>query len=174
MNSQHINTLIKSTKLLVTDCDGVLTDGKLSYSQNNDELRTFSIYDGSALKILKALGYRIVIASTDRTSICSRRAVHLGVNYIDASTTDKYLALSRNIAPLPPYIFVGDDIGDLSCIQHSALSFCPSSAPKYIKDIVDCILPVKGGEGVLLELANLLLNADGLNFSDIRHQFFRL
>ena len=141
---------------LFSDCDGVLTDGKCIYSTFG-ESRTFSMYDANGFYLLQSMGIQTYIISSDRTSLCRRRAKHIGVTYIDARRANKY-NLIQKLGFRKNYLYVGDDKNDLDAMKHSYHSFAPSSAPLYTKNIADTVTSAVGGSGVIFEVANFVLN----------------
>jgi len=141
----------KIPEFLFCDCDGVLTDALCHYSPTV-ESRSFSIYDGTGFRILSENGIKCYIISSDRTGLCRDRAKHLDITYLDARSIDK-LSLIKGIIGDAPYIYIGDDLNDHSAIKYAEISFAPSSAPIYTKDIVDNVLPIEGGKGIVLAVA---------------------
>ena len=132
---------------LFSDCDGVLTDGKCTYSTFG-ESRTFSMYDANGFYLLQSIGIQTFIISTDRTLLCRRRAKHIGVSYIDARRENKY-DLIKKLGFINNYLYVGDDKNDLEAMENSYHSFAPSSAPLYTKQIADTVTSAHGGCGVV-------------------------
>ena len=140
---------------LFSDCDGVLTDGKCTYSTFG-ESRTFSMYDANGFQLLQSIGIQTFIISSDRTLICKRRARHIGVSYLDARRTNKY-ALIQKLGFSSNYLYVGDDKNDHESMVKSYYSFAPSSAPVYTKNIADMVTFSECGCGVIFEVANFVV-----------------
>ena len=141
---------------LFSDCDGVLTDGKCTYSTFG-ESRTFSMYDVNGFQLLKSIGIQTFIISSDRTLLCKRRARHIGVSYIDARYSNKY-DLIKGLGFNTDYLYVGDDTNDLESMTNSYFSFAPSSAPSYTKQTADMVTFANGGCGVIFEVANFVID----------------
>jgi len=158
-----VETPIKSLDYCYTfafDCDGVLTPSTIQVGDAGNN-KHFSIYDGTGFHLLSKMGFRCIVISTDRYSCCSTRAKQLNVEYIrcPVGASKNNLLADHGIVS---YFYIGDDIGDVSAISASIFSFCPKSAPSYIKSRVDIVLQTAGGSGVVLEVA--LLVADQLSF----------
>lgn len=154
----------RSDGWLIVDCDGVLTGAESIYSTDG-KTRVFSIYDGSGALILEKIGFNVAIASTDNTGLCKKRAWDLSIKYIDCQSSKKDEKILEN--KLSPYIYIGDDIGDLCAMSASVFSVAPSSAPSYAKAAADYTLASKGGCGVLLEVALEALEALGMSIDSV-------
>jgi YrbI family 3-deoxy-D-manno-octulosonate 8-phosphate phosphatase len=151
-------------KLLVTDVDGVLTDAGMYYSETGDELKKFNTRDGMGIFIL-ADQYNIqtVIITRERTDIVARRAKKLKIQHCYQGVLNKSETLIKLLREMKlkenEVAYVGDDINDLEVLQLVGFSFCPSDAEDEIKEICGYICEKKGGEGVVREIANLIIRA---------------
>jgi len=163
---QTIKEKAKSIKLLALDVDGVMTDGRIYFSAQGDELKAFSILDGQGIKTL--LNNNILVAIiTGRTSpLTARRARDLGINLILQGREDKKVALKElsdelgiafdNIA------YVGDDLPDLSAIISSGLGITVPNSHFFVKEHADHCTNAAGGQGAVREVCDLILEAQGL------------
>ena len=104
-------------RALVTDVDGVLTDGGLYYAENGDELKRFDVRDGQGLVNLREAGLLVAIVTRKQTTIVTRRARDLGITEVHQNVTDKAAAvrdlLARHAVAPRDAAYVGDDLGDL-------------------------------------------------------------
>jgi len=153
---------IKDIKLLITDCDGVLTDGGMYYSENGDELKKFNTKDGMGVQRLRNIGIDTIIITGENTDLVKRRAKKLGINEVYLGIKDKKslvceIAKNRRVE-LNEIAYIGDDINDLETIDSVGLGCCVSNAIKCVKDVSQYITSAKGGEGALRELAELIIN----------------
>lgn len=156
---------LKKIRLVLTDVDGVLTDGGMIYSSEGLAMKRFNVKDGMGSELLKTAGFLVGILTTDKTNISKKRAEVLKLDVAIIGERNKLLALhnimneknllSENIA------FIGDDVNDIEILQAVGFSACPSDAHPKIKEIVDYVTNAKGGEGVFREVADLILNANG-------------
>lgn len=152
-------------QLLILDIDGVLTDGTKEYDRQHNVLsKKFLCKDFTAIKRFMAAGVKVVMISGDdwnRTMAekrnidfyCSRGA-DLSLDkslYID-QFSETYEVSPTNMA------FVGDDYFDLSMFEVLETTYCPSDAPRIIKDHASVVCKAKGGEGVLVELYDLCVS----------------
>lgn len=143
----------KKIKMLLTDCDGCLTDGGMYYSENGDELKKFNTRDGMAFAMLREKGIITGIVTGENVELNRRRAekmrvdeLHMGIS--DKLTVVKELALKYGLT-LDEIAYVGDDINDLPVLKMVGLSCCPNDAVEEVKAAVDYISDVKGGNGVI-------------------------
>lgn len=145
-------------KLFLTDVDGVLTDAGMYYSESGDELKKFNTHDGMAFKILKDVGIKAGIITSENTKIVKRRAQKLKVDYLfQGKIEGGKLAVALDICKkenisLQEVAYIGDDINCYELLSKVGLAACPSDAIRKIKDIPSIIqLTLKGGGGVFRE-----------------------
>ena len=159
----EIKKSFKDFKLIATDVDGVLTDAGMYYSQEGDELKRFSTYDGKAFELFRELGYKTAILTAEDTQIVANRAKKMKIDFLYQGVNDK-LTVMRELCvqegiTLDDVIYVGDDINDKALLEQVGLAFAPANAQVEIKDLTNVIhLPVKGGEGVIRSIYNFLIN----------------
>lgn len=148
-------------KLLVTDCDGCLTDGGMYYSEKGDELKKFNTKDGMAFALLKEKGIKTSIITGEKVELNRRRAEKIKIDFYREGCTDKLSALkkicSENAILMENVAFIGDDVNDLAVLKSVGLSCCPADAIYSVKDVCDYVAKCKGGEGVIREVTELIL-----------------
>ncbi len=154
-----------SLKLLSFDVDGVLTDGRITYSDDGRELKSFNVQDGAALKLLRSQGIEIAILTGRQSSMVSRRAAELGIEHLFQGLDDKAPALRKLCddlgVPLEAAAHVGDDLADLPLFDLCGLGISvPNGHPTVIAR-ADHITQTSGGAGVARELAEDILKARG-------------
>lgn len=142
-------------KLILTDIDGVWTDGGMYYDQTGNEWKKFHTYDSAGVLLAHKLHIPVGIITGENTQIVSRRAEKLKIDYLYQGIKDKYAVAKDLCAQLGISItdvaYIGDDIGDYELLSKVGISAAPSSSPQFIKDIVMLKLQKKGGEGVFRE-----------------------
>lgn len=149
-------------RAIVSDVDGCLTDGGISYFGAPEAGRTFNTHDGYAHGMLAEAGIKVgwLSATTNAASI-ERRAAQLRVPAIDAGSGDKgprFLALCEKLGVTPNQtIYLGDDLNDLPAMRLAGATACPADAPPAIRNTVDLVLESPGGRGALRELADIVL-----------------
>lgn len=152
-------------RALIFDVDGVMTDGGLYYKGNDKETKKFHVRDGQIIKPLNDAGIRTGIITGRESMAVERRALELGINFYAQGVKDKFACyeelLERFELQQDVVAYIGDDYPDLPILENCCLSACPSDSPEYIKERVDIVSSVRGGEGVIREVADLLLAAQG-------------
>lgn len=153
-------------KLVVTDIDGVWTDGGMYYDETGNEWKKFHTYDSAGVLLLRELGVPVAIVTGENTAIVSRRAKKLGIAHVFQGARDK-LAVVRELCTtlgvtLAQVGYVGDDLNDVPAMREVGLSAAPSSAPEYVRSEADWVLASRGGEGAFREFVERLLSEHGL------------
>ena len=151
-------------KILVTDVDGVLTDSGMYYTESGDEIKKFNTRDGMGIVLLQRnFGIPTAIITRERTEMVARRASKLGIEHCFQGITQKLETFNKLLDDLKltpgDAAYVGDDVNDLEVLEVAGFSFCPSDAEDEIKNIVGYVCEKKGGEGVIREIANLIMRA---------------
>ncbi len=146
-------TFRKTVKMVVTDCDGCLTDGGMYYSENGDELKKFNTKDGLALRRLHDKGIITGIITGETRELNRRRAEKLHMDFIEEGVEDK-AAVLRDVCDrygvlLDEVLYIGDDINDLDAMKIAGISACPADASRDISDISDFIADLNGGDGAV-------------------------
>jgi 3-deoxy-D-manno-octulosonate 8-phosphate phosphatase (KDO 8-P phosphatase) len=142
-----------SIRALVTDVDGVLTDGGLYYAENGDELKRFDVRDGQGLVLLREAGVQ--------TSIVTRRARDLGVPEVHQNVVDKAAVLTdllaRHRLAAAAVCYVGDDVGDLPAMRLVGLPLAVADAVPAVRRQAVYVTRAGGGRGAIREVCDLIL-----------------
>lgn len=158
-----LNKKLKSIKLVVTDVDGVLTDGGISLDESGQVFRKFNVKDGLGIKLLQETGIKVVFLSGGTGKSIHQRAKQLNVEYCFTEIKDKIEPLKKLQEDLninkENTLYIGDDLNDIPIKAHVSLLISPSDAVKPFKLVSDFLLSTKGGEGAFRELADLLLKS---------------
>lgn len=164
--SRYDPLLIKKAnriKLLICDVDGVLSNGKVYYSNEGDEIKNFNIKDGLGIKQLLSNDIQVAIITGRKSAIVQHRASELGIPFIYQGKKDKRAAYQEIISQLsitPEQVaHVGDDLPDLPLMQISGLGISVSDGHFFVRQNADWITETKGGEGAVREIADLLLHS---------------
>ena len=164
--SQYSKSQVKKArniKAIFFDIDGVLSDGKIIYDETGKEIKNFSVKDGYIISHLKKAGIIVGAISGRDSGVTQKRCAELKLDFchqgiMDKAATFEKLAKHYNLK-LKEVAFIGDDINDLCVFELAGLSACPADTFKYIKERTDLTTLAKGGEGVLREVADLVLAA---------------
>ena len=154
-------------KLILTDIDGVWTDGGMYYDQTNNEWKRFHTYDSAGVLFAHRLGIPVGIITGEETKIVERRANKLKVDYLyqgvkDKLNTAEFLCQQLGITLLD-VAYIGDDLGDISLLKSVRWAGVPSSAPQYIRALSNIPLSKRGGDGVFREFVETIIIDSGQN-----------
>ena len=155
--------VLKRIRLFATDVDGVLTDGGMYYTESGDELKKFNTRDGMGLKLLQRAGLITAFITQEETKLVARRGEKLAIPEIHQRVFDK-LSRLRDIAAryqiaLEDVAYMGDDVNDLDTLQAVGFSATPADGMPPVKKMVHYICRLKGGEGAVREVADMILAA---------------
>lgn len=168
-NPMTIQTLKKASqkiKMLLFDCDGVMTDGRIVLGTDGTELKFFSAIDGLGIKIWHQAGFSVGTITGRSSEGLEKRASELNFEELHQSIARKGDVLDeilarRGLAP-EEVAYIGDDINDLPVGTRVGLFFVPANHHQFITPYADYILRAKGGHGVVREAIDLLLTHKGL------------
>lgn len=148
-------------KLILTDIDGVWTDGGMYYDQTGNEWKKFNTYDSAGVLFAHQRSIPVGIITGEDTEIVKNRAQKLKVDYIYQGVIDKVKAAniicSQINCEMSEVAYIGDDLNDLELLKIAGISACPSSAPEYIKKYVSFVTGKKGGDGAFREFVERIL-----------------
>jgi YrbI family 3-deoxy-D-manno-octulosonate 8-phosphate phosphatase len=152
-------------KLVLTDIDGVWTDGGMFYDQTGNELKKFNTSDSAGVIFCKKLNISVGIITGEDTKIVKRRAEKLKIDYLFQGVEDKVSVATELLQSLnikwEEVAYIGDDIGDIGLLKKVGFSAAPENAPAYLKSKVDYVTKTKGGEGAFREFVETLLHNEG-------------
>ena len=153
-------------KLILTDIDGVWTDGGMYYDATNVELKKFNTYDSAGVLFAHNLHIPVGIITGENTQIVQRRADKLKVDYCYLGVKDK-LSVVKNLCKelsitLAQVAYIGDDLNDMDVLSKVGFAGVPVSAPEYVKQLANVPLSKKGGEGVLREFVEMIIGEEQL------------
>jgi len=159
--SRELASKIKSVKLVVFDVDGVLTDGRIIFSNSGEETKLFDVKDGHGIKLLMRSGIDVAIITARESEVVRRRAKDLGITHVFQGMKDKRIALEELVktSGITPgeMAYMGDDIIDLPVLKRVAFSAAVADAVVEVRDRVDFVSQRPGGRGAARELAELIL-----------------
>ena len=153
-------------KLVITDIDGVWTDGGMYYTAEGDVMKRFSVKDGWGVIFLRELNIPVAIMTGENTRIVQKRAEKLKIQYCFLGVKDKVAqaeALCRELGiTLADVAFIGDDLNDLPLLRRVGFSASPSNTPDYVKRHVQYVTSAHGGYGAFREFVEKLLADHGI------------
>ena len=153
-------------KLILTDIDGVWTDGSMYYDQTGNEFKRFHTYDSAGVLFAKLLNIPVAILTGETTEIVARRAAKLKIDHLYQGVKNKVevaLKITEELQiSLEDCAFIGDDINDIRLLSKVGFSGATANAPDYIKSKVHYITKKKGGEGAFREFVEHILREQGI------------
>ena len=163
-------------RILLTDCDGVLTDGKVQLLESGDEQKSFDVRDGHGIKLCERAGVRTGVISGRESSAVERRAKELGMRYLYQGQKRKIDVLDEilNDAQATPSecAFIGDDHADIPIMRRVGFAVAVRDAVQDTKDVAHFVTSNKGGCGAVREICEIILKARGLWDAVIEDYFF--
>lgn len=153
-------------RLLVLDVDGVLTDGRITYTSTGDESKSFNVRDGHAVKMALRAGLGVAIITGRQSDIVKRRADELGIQLVFQGALDKMKALKEILEEThldtAQIAYMGDDVVDLPLLMNVGLACAPADAAQEVLEKAHMVTGARGGEGAVRELILFVLKAQGL------------
>ena len=152
-------------RLIALDVDGIMSDGKLYFSANGDELKGFNILDGLGLKQLMAAGITVAVITGRRSPLTEKRMNDLGIPHLMQGREDKKVALleliaDKNLRP-EEIAYMGDDLPDLPALTFAGLGITVPNGYWLVRQRADYCTRAAGGAGAVREACDLILWAQG-------------
>lgn len=161
-NRETLQDMARRILLLLTDSDGVLTDGGVYCSPRGEELKRFNVRDGMGIERLRRLaGVETGIVSRDASLALRARASKLGISELHLGIADKSAALDdimrrRGLSP-EQIAFIGDDVNDVAVMRRVGLSACPADGMPAAREAAVLLCHYNGGQGAFREFAEFIL-----------------
>jgi len=163
-------------KLLLLDCDGVLTDGRLWLLPNGDEHKAFNTKDGLGLELLRRAGLRAGIITGRTSSALARRAEELGVEFLRQGNEQKMAAFEEVLRSAglteDKVAFVGDDLSDIPLMRRAELAVAVADAVEETRAVAHYVTRAKGGRGAVREVIEIILKSQGL-WNDLVERYLK-
>jgi len=156
----------KKIRLLIMDCDGVLSDGKIIYTEDNRESKAFSVLDGLGIKLLQFTDIETAVITGRTSQALARRCNDLQIKHLYQGVRDKVAAVMKILDKLSlnweDIAYIGDDWNDYTVMMKAGLAGAPEQAPGEIKQIADFVSERKGGDGAVREFIEYILKREGI------------
>ena len=161
-----MTTSLSQVKLLVLDVDGVLTDGRIIYTDSGEQIKQFTSRDGLGLRLLMDNGILVGIITGRISGALTHRCRNLGIDLIFDGIYNKAEALERmarktGIDP-SAMAFMGDDLIDLPAMTRAGVAIAVADAVDEVKARADIVTRAYGGHGAVREICDAILKAAGL------------
>lgn len=152
-------------RLVITDVDGVLTDGGIYYDATGECLKRFHVRDGLGMRLLEENGVRVAVLSGRDSPTLRKRVADLGITLYQFGVKDKHAAcrelMEQAGVEVNQTVCIGDDSIDLPAFAACGLSYAVADAPVYVQARASAVLVKEGGKGAFRELADAILVAQG-------------
>ena len=160
---ESIDTLASRVKLLLMDCDGVLTDGRVWILEGGDDQKAFNVRDGLGLELLHRGGLRSGIISGRTSTAVERRAAGLGISFLRQGCVNKVEAFAEVLSAAGVHAsevaYIGDDLNDIPLLKRAALGVAVHDAVEEVKQVADFVTQARGGRAAVREVVELLLKS---------------
>jgi YrbI family 3-deoxy-D-manno-octulosonate 8-phosphate phosphatase len=148
-------------KLILTDIDGVWTDGGMYYDNSGNELKRYTTADSAGVLFCRLLDIKMGVVTGEENNIVLNRCKKLQIDTLFMGVNDKLKVVTNlcdelNIS-LKDVAYVGDDINDIPVLKNVGISACPANAPDYVKKHTNFVLTKNGGNGVFREFVEKIL-----------------
>jgi 3-deoxy-D-manno-octulosonate 8-phosphate phosphatase (KDO 8-P phosphatase) len=158
--------IAKPIRCIVSDVDGVMTDGRILYDSAGAETKQFHVRDGLGIKLWMRAGFPFAIITARQSVMVDRRATELGINHVSQGSGDK-LKRAMEIVPelgcdFSSVCYIGDDLPDVAVMRKVALAVAPADAAEDARRSAHWVLQSPGGHGAVRETVERLLRAKGL------------
>lgn len=153
----------RSIRLILSDVDGVMTDGRIIYDNSGIETKSFHVRDGLGIKLWQRAGYSFGIITTRTSEIVRLRAAELGIGIVRQGAANKWSAAQEILTALrvdpEETCYVGDDLPDLEVMRRIALPVAVADAAEDVRRAAAWTTRMEGGRGAIRELIESLLKA---------------
>ena len=158
-------------KWFFCDIDGTLTDGGVYYSPEGEQLKRFSLRDGTGFFLLRQSGIKTGFITTESSPIVEQRAKKLKIDKYIFGTQRKVEAMREFLASeglsFENVAFIGDELNDVKLLKASGLSFAVGDADIHAKNSADIVCKHYGGHGAFREAVSYLLDLRGVSIDSL-------
>ncbi len=152
-------------RIIISDVDGVWTDGKIVYAGETREIKAFNVRDGLAAKLAQKVGITVALLTSRRSPALTRRARELGIVELHQGASNKLESCENILKKLDlrfdQVLYLGDDLPDLAPMSHAAISAAPNDAAAEVLEAATWKLRQRGGCGAFREAVERLLRERG-------------
>jgi len=159
-------TRLQALKVMAFDVDGVLTDGRLYYTDDAIEIKAFHALDGQGMNMMRDAGLKLALITSRRSALVERRARDLGIHFCYQGVSAKRDTLDALMGELklkPEQTgYMGDDLFDLAAMTRAGFAASVPGAPAAVRERAHYVTTRPGGDGAVREVCELILSAQGL------------
>jgi 3-deoxy-D-manno-octulosonate 8-phosphate phosphatase (KDO 8-P phosphatase) len=155
----------RDIRIIVSDVDGVWTDGKIIYAGRQGEVKEFNVRDGLGAKLAQRAGIVVALLTSRTSQALERRARELGITELHQGAANKLEACAHLLEKLgfrfEEMLYAGDDLPDLAPIRRAAISAAPADAAAEVRAAASWKLEANGGQAAFREIVERLLRERG-------------
>ena len=148
-------------RILMLDCDGVLTDGGMYFDSSGQAMKRFDVKDGLGLVRLAEMGFPTAVVSGDQSAISAARCDVLRIRYVVLGRMDKKSAVNELLEetgiPAESAVYVGDDVSDLPALHMVGLGVAVADAVDIVREQADWVTHRPGGHGAVREICDAIV-----------------
>jgi 3-deoxy-D-manno-octulosonate 8-phosphate phosphatase (KDO 8-P phosphatase) len=158
-----INQRLQSIQLLLLDVDGVMTDGRIIYDAEGNEIKSFNVKDGLGIRLLIEAGIQVGIITGRGSNALRHRCKNLGIDLLYEHTLDKkkvlFEILEKTHFSVNQVAFMGDDLPDIPLLKEVAVGISVANAASEVIAAADMVTHNPGGDGAVREICEAILKA---------------
>jgi len=158
-----IDYKLKKIKLVLTDVDGVLTDGGMYYSESGESMKKFNTRDSMGMELLLKYKIKTIFITRENSKIVKKRVKKIAIVELYSGILDKKKILSEILIKYHvknnEIAYIGDDVNDIEIMKSIGFSATPSDGNYKVKKISDYICNTKGGQGAFREFSDLIIKS---------------
>lgn len=158
-----LDARVQKIELILSDVDGVLTDGGLIYGQDGRDTKRFHVRDGLGIKIWKTAGFHFGLVTARTSHVVKVRAAELGIELVRQGHEEKFPVVEQIVKDLglrmEQLCYIGDDLADLACVEAAGLGATVADAVAEVKAAADFVTRAAGGAGAVRELIEMILKS---------------
>lgn len=158
-----LNERLQRIELVLTDVDGVLTDGRLAFDNQGIETKRFHVRDGLGIRLWQKAGYQAGLVTTRSSRIVKARAEELGITIVRQGAEDKLAAMREIVGQLgltpEQTCYIGDDLVDAPVVRAVGLGVAVADAAAELRALADYVTTLPGGAGAVRETIETILKA---------------
>ena len=159
----NLETTCQQIQLILSDIDGVMTDGGIIYDNQGIEVKRFHVRDGLGIRLWQRCGWRFGIITARNSHIVKLRAMELGVEIVRQGYSDKWPAAREIIQDAgisnEAVCYIGDDLTDLPVLRNVGLAVTVADGAPEVREQAHLVTQARGGQGAVGEVVDLILNA---------------
>lgn len=152
-------------KMLLFDADGVMTDGKIVYSGNGEEIKSFCVKDGLGIRLVMDAGIDVGVVTGRRSEALRHRCKNLRIEYLFEGVSDKAAVLDTIIEmtgiQASEIAYIGDDLPDISIMKKTGIPIAVADAHENVIETACIVTSAEGGKGAIREVCEAILKFQG-------------